>query len=109
MLGRPDTSSPIAIPEGCVLCICGATPSITARGRMRKHKTPQGDECTHRAGYAEVVLERLPPVVLPPNRVPSDRGPARLDVGSECRECGKWLPGERSLCGRCYAIKDASR
>lgn len=27
----------------------------------------------------------------------------------ECEDCGKWLPGQRRVCGRCYVKRDQAR
>lgn len=38
-----------------------------------------------------------------------DQAPSRLDAGTACEDCGKWLPGERRVCGRCYVKRDEVR
>lgn len=89
----------------CPVCRAGAT--LTTRGSLRAHNDLFGDRCWNKA-TGEATGITAPPVVVPAgNTSPLPRPPSeasRLDVGSSCRDCGKWLPGERSLCGRCYAI-----
>jgi hypothetical protein len=51
-------------------------------------------------------IEELPPVVFyerskPPTPPTPKPTPAKAKSYGECRECGKWLPGERRLCGAC--------
>lgn len=95
-------------PDDRVTCpACGGKAKPNGTNAIRSHRTPGGDKCSRRLLAVDVTP---PPIVLPleprpPSRASqpkAERGPARLDAGSECRECGKWLPGERSLCGRCY-------
>lgn len=104
-----------ALREGQVRCACGAATTLTRMGRVRKHKTPAGDECPMQlhAGHDLDVDVSSVPIVVPPERggngrtaVEREREPSRLDAGSNCRECGKWLPGERILCGACYVKGD---
>lgn len=111
---------PKPIPEGKVRCeACGKV--VTVLGvRLRRHKDSSGFPCVNmRAPGAELHLSDAPPVNLPPEPKwrPATRArataaprreegePARLEAGSSCRECGKWLPGERSLCGRCSVLQ----
>lgn len=87
---------------------CGVRVNLNHRGRISAHKAPSGNACPCR--MLAVVIEAppvdLPPVPKPParaSRPPRDPDePSRLDAGSNCEDCGKWLPGERSVCGRCY-------
>lgn len=127
LVGRPDhdmraTAAPPTLREGQVRCpVCRNATSLTPRGYLRQHRDLFGDTCTNKA-TGERVPFVAPPVVLPrvrtgpvrdpantPERYKRPPGESRLDVGSECRDCGKWLPGERILCGRCYVRRDASR
>jgi len=99
--------------DGKVYCICGRYVSVKRSGGLRRHKTPQGDECTHRASYnrrgvdgIEVVLPDAPgPEPLPPPlEIPkpeSRREQNRRAVRGICRICEKLLYGERTLCGAC--------
>lgn len=107
-------------PEGKVRC-SGCGKYVTQHGmRLRRHNDKSGFPCPEvRVPGVEVHLSEVPPVNLPPEpkwrpaspsrasagpRREKDE-PARLDAGSSCRECGKWLPGERSLCGRCSVLQ----
>lgn len=127
--GRTVTSFvriPAELPPGKVRCAaCWAVCTVTPTGKLRAHKSPAGEPCAHRATYAtRAPLDSLPPVVLPPvrtdprprepktppkPRVAPPREPSRLDVGSSCTDCGRWLPGERSLCGRCANHRKAAK
>lgn len=97
----------------CPLCLRPV--GVTARGRAGKHQDRRGDDCP---GGGLVVRDNelpdeLPPISLTPSGAPRGdvvpssgpavEGSARLDVGSHCLTCGKWIPGERSYCGRCLA------
>ena len=90
---------------------CSAVVTVNRSGTLRRHRAPSGEDCAYRVGVREVRVEDLPPVVLPPvrgnrpqvSKATPVRPPSRLDVGSNCKRCGKWLPGERSLCGACAA------
>lgn len=97
------------LEDGKVRCLCGKAVKPTSAGRLARHLTPSGDDCTHFASYRDPVrLDEVPEVVLPQPREPAEKPekPApRLDVGSACKVCGKWLPGERSLCGRCSVTR----
>lgn len=96
------------VPDGKVRCgACEGITSVTKNGRLRKHKTPRGEACPNVISGITKRLRVIPEVRIAPQgrprgekRPPSE--PSRLDAGSACRECGKWLPGERSLCGACY-------
>ena len=101
---------PEPLTPGRVRCICGRAVRVNSGGRIRRHNTPAGEPCAHIAGYGTAEFDVLPPVQMPPKRSPQQpKSAPRLDVGSTCRECGKWLPGERSLCGRCYVRAEAER
>lgn len=110
---RAPVKKPKPIPEGKAKCtLCGKVATLLNGGRrLRKHKTPSGDACPSIAAPdATRGLTVAPPVNLQPlktsGRARRDESePSRLDAGSECRSCGKWLPGERQLCGRCFATK----
>lgn len=53
------------VTEGRARCICGRSVLILPSGRLRKHRTPTGDDCTHQANYGpQVHLDELPPVVF---------------------------------------------
>lgn len=91
---------------------CSRAVALTRNGKLCAHRDSRGDDCAYTTHVSDVQLDELPPVVLPKprgrtrntERRPTNE-PSRLDVGSNCRECGKWLPGERYLCGACYAKK----
>jgi hypothetical protein len=102
---------PEPLADGKVRCPgCSRVLAPTRTGGIGRHVDKYGDPCpvTIR-GNQPVELDEVPPVKVPAHppkrngwtrRPPAE--PSRLDVGSTCRECGKWLPGERSLCGACY-------
>lgn len=77
---------------------CSAVVSVTKNGWLRKHRTPAGEPCAYRANYRRVKLDEIPDVQLPGKRPGAAYG--------ECRECGRWLPGERTLCGQCAWKRD---
>jgi hypothetical protein len=96
--------------DGKVRCLCGKPVTVTKSGRLRRHKTPKGDECTHQAFYNKRPDVEAPPIVIGPEPkyrewqprvLREERPPSRLDVGSLCETCEKWIPGERSFCGQC--------
>lgn len=99
-------------PDDRVECpTCGGRAKPKGERAIAAHRSPTGGSCPRRLLSVDVPI---PPVSLPPapslsmpsKTQPRRRSePSRLDAGSECRECGKWLPGERSLCGRCYATR----
>ena len=107
---------PPALKAGKVRCpVCRNAVSVNPTGTLRKHADLFGEPCHNRAS-GEATGITAPPVVIPDprrfvaepatneaERVERPAHRSRLDVGSECTECGKWIPGERSLCGRCYA------
>jgi hypothetical protein len=106
------------LPEGRVYChACDGAASLTPNKHLREHRTPQGDPCPNRTSGLEprVHLNEIPegfvhqpaPHTVARTKRPEGE-PSRLDVGTGCRECGKWLPGERSLCGACY-VKNGGR
>lgn len=113
--GRRIEYPPAQVPDGKVRCDCGAVVGLTRNRKIAAHHTPRGEPCPLRTSYAEpVVLDRLPPVVMPGQQTarPTDADEphvaeaafvdlSRLEGGSKCRECGCWLPGERSICGMC--------
>lgn len=109
---------PKPLGEGEVHCAaCFQVVTLTKNGHTRKHRTPAGEDCAYRATYGQhVQLDELPPVTFRKPRTatgkPRDKAtkdPSRLEAGSRCRECDKWLPGERSLCGRCAVAADQDR
>lgn len=102
--GKYEFATPEPIPEGRKQCpACHKVLTPTPLGYFRKHTGPSGARCWNKnPGDLPPVV--APPVVAPPVTLPPIRAAervTRLDAGSKCRECGKWLPGERSLCGRC--------
>lgn len=113
------TKIPEPLKDGRVRCICRRTVRLTKAGRIPRHNMPNGDPCAHEAVYRprpEQPIE-LPAVHMPPTRGYSgttiadraDPETPRLLAGSRCADCGKWLPGERSLCGRCGARRERER
>lgn len=110
---------PEPLPAGKVRCAgCSAVVSLNKSGKMRAHQSPSGEPCAYSVSYSKVHLEEIPPVVLPPApayhppREPKPKPPkppSRLEAGSECVDCGKWLPGERSVCGKCSIKRNRSR
>jgi hypothetical protein len=102
---------PEPLEPGKVRCLgCSKVVTLTKNGKIRAHRTPDGKEdCAYTATYGRKVSVPKVQIVIPPQprgpgeRAARDRGPSRLDAGSNCRECGKWIPGERSLCGACFA------
>lgn len=109
---------PAELEDGKVRCnACAAVVGVTPNGRTRDHKTPAGEPCAYRVTYKQPVdLAEVPEVVIPvaPKRWDwtgrVGRNPdSRLDNGSECEDCGRWLPGERRLCGRCSNHRAAKR
>ena len=103
---------PEVLPDGKVRCpLCYRVFHPTATGGVRMHRDPEGVDCPFRGG-GEASIDEVPPVVVPPHPpkrnawVPRDPAtPSRLDSGSNCEDCGKWLPGERRLCGQCSLAK----
>ena len=95
----------------CPACRNGA--GITSETRLRSHSDLFGTPCGNRVRSLEWAPIEAPPVHLPPPAVGeaaqrvrrARQEPSRIDAGSICQGpgCGKWLPGERKLCGRCYA------
>lgn len=114
---------PEELEDGKVRCNgCGRVVGLTSVGRTREHRTPAGEPCAYRVVYGESpAIDELPPVNVPPQkrdgyrslRRPTERParsePSRLEAGSECQDCGKWLPGERIVCGRCFNKRQAAR
>lgn len=102
---RIENRGPGEIPDGYALCDCGKIGKVTKRGRISAHKTPRGDECSGAVGIVPVELEELPAVVAPRaggKRFETDREAAnRTAERGVCRECGKQLYGDRTLCGAC--------
>ena len=91
--------------------VCDASTTLTPGGRLKAHDIPGGGiRCINKKVLHAVKVD-APPVVVPSTRSGAERRPStepsRLDAGSECRECGRWLPGERSLCGRCSVLGGA--
>lgn len=116
------TRIPEEIPDGKVRCAgCGKVVSLTPNGHTRRHNTPKGDPCAVRATYAKPIhLDEIPEVQLPPAprydaptepraRASRKNEASRLDVGSKCEDCGRWLPGERYVCGKCSNARNAAR
>ena len=121
--GRPLASSPSyssapSVPapklaDGQVRCpVCRNATKRTPTGRLRMHNDLFGLRCYNR-NPGDLAHVDAPPVVLPPERgdrpserpkaaEPAERRASRLDAGSLCQECGKWLPGERRMCGKCF-------
>lgn len=106
---------PAPLEPGKVRCLgCGAVVALTRNRKIRAHNSPAGEPCAYRASYKRVDLAEVPDVEFPAARRGGGRNsqprgpkePSRLDAGSHCRECGRWLPGERSLCGTCYATRE---
>lgn len=103
------------VPEGKVVCETCRKPIGVVGDRLRRHKDKTGFPCPNLRvpGQTTALVEPPPPVHLPRLSARSAQGrarrgesePSRLDVGGQCRECGKWLPGERSLCGRCSVLQ----
>lgn len=110
---------PAPLEPGKVRCVCGRVVALTKNRHLRRHQTPAGEPCAHQATYApRPHLTVVPPVKLPqgatartnPNQSRRQAGePARLDAGSTCEDCGRWLPGERRLCGRCTNARTSTR
>lgn len=111
--GRKVEAVPGKTKDGRVLCLCGGTAKVLKSGRLSKHRDPRGYECPIKAYGREVVVDvSQVEVDVPPapkswereerarHREPGE--PSRLDAGSSCEDCGKWLPGERRLCGQCF-------
>lgn len=100
-LGRP--AKPVGVQRRGVAgkkpcALCGKQVSPTQR---REHTAPSGEPCpgvAQKSVPVQVHLDDVPPVLVAPHYA-AKKG--------ECRECGRWLPGERSLCGRC-SVKAAS-
>lgn len=86
---------------------CGSRVNVTDN-RIAAHTASSGNACKRRLMEPPKVVAppvHLPPVPHPPSRHVAERAQdnlSRLDGGSECRECGRWLPGERQLCGSCF-------
>jgi len=109
-LRRPVKKAAL-IPDGKAKCMaCRKVVSVVGGTRLRRHKEPNGDQCPNvQLGEGHVLKGPAPEVKIPRLSARSAQGrerrdesePSRLDAGSNCRECGKWLPGERILCGRC--------
>lgn len=124
---RTLARKPAPLVEGKVRCAgCGTLTSVTKTGKLRRHSDADGVPCPHLATYTTGPLidrDNLPPVVIPkqPRERPRPREPrtqpaapepeelSRLDGGSSCVDCGRWLPGERSVCGRCWVHRNANR
>lgn len=112
-VGHVTATEPPPLVEGKVRCpACRNLTSLTPRGRLRRHRDLFGLDCPNTGTGEPVTLDEVPDVVIPDASAPVARPPrpdekkaSRLDVGSTCQGCGKWIPGERRLCGRCYALK----
>jgi hypothetical protein len=113
------TKIPQPLTDGRVRCICSRTLALTKAGRIPRHNMPNGDPCAHEAVYQP----RPQPIALPDVHMPPTRGytstptladradpdTPRLLAGSCCVDCDRWLPGERSLCGRCGVRRERER
>lgn len=118
-VGSPTYSSAVVLapPElrpGQVRCpVCRNATGLTPLTKvLRKHRDLFGEPCWNKSQMETVKLV-APPVVLPrgggqAGAEPAVAGQSRLDGGSLCTSCGKWLPGERTLCGRCFALGGTS-
>ena len=110
LVSRPDKSSAPSVPVpdlrvGQVRCpVCRNGVGLTPTGRVRSHVDLFGNLCHNRSNGEHLHVEAQPVVLDDGNAQPL----IKADAGSLCRECGKWLPGERRLCGRCFAMGDAS-
>lgn len=122
---------PEELADGKVRCLgCSAVVTLTPNGHIRRHKSPAGEDCAYTStSYAEPVhLDALPPVVVPPQRSGGTRSqikrrapkarPKAADVeqdarlaprNNECVDCGRWLPGERTVCGKCARIRNETK
>ena len=110
---------PRELEDGKVRCLgCSAVVGLTKNGHMRRHKSTAGEDCAYTATYAAPVhLDELPPVVVPPQsrermtatQRERERESSRLDAGSECQDCGRWLPGERMVCGKCQRARNVAK
>lgn len=110
---------PAPLPPGKVRCLgCSAVVSLTKNGHIRAHRSPAGEPCAYRATYVKpITLTDVPPIAVPERRKPPGRKPKpdlprpapvvtdsrgnAVPYRGECVDCGKWLPGERTVCGRC--------
>lgn len=115
---RSIETAAISIPDGKALCsACERVVGLTPNKHLRRHNDRRGVECSNRISGHEEATGLTAEVEMPtptrgkrPAAMPKPPSePSRLDVGSNCVECGKWLPGERSLCGRCYATGERGR
>jgi hypothetical protein len=110
----------VKIPEplenGKVRCRgCSKVVPLTPNGKIRKHRSPAGEDCAYTASYGRYALDEIPPVVMRPApkvkelqperppREPRVLEPLRLYAGRHCQECDSWVSGERRLCGMCAA------
>lgn len=119
---------PEPLEDGKVRCLgCSAVVGLTKNGKIRRHKTPAGEDCAYTVSYAAPVkLDRLPPVSVPPESRPRARttirqrkaGPDPSSIANdsrlaprnnECVDCGRWLPGERVLCGKCQRRRNIKK
>lgn len=100
-----------APPDGKVRCpSCHANTSLTQLGYLRKHRDLAGFPCTNKRPLVDVQsLDVLPEVSLVDHRASTPDSPRGRDAWGECRECGKWLPGQRTLCGLCGATLEDAR
>lgn len=130
----PTTIEP-PVPDGKVRCpVCRRILTPTPNGRIRQHKDPQRGDCngagrvvapstvTDHESVAAAIEESARRITTPTRKTtahptahttPEDRGPyaadpakSRLEAGSLCQGCGRWLPGERQLCNRCQRERD---
>jgi hypothetical protein len=77
-----------------VRCICGKGVTLTRNGNLRKHKSPQGDECPIVTYGTVIELAEVPHV-----NINGDR--CRLSPSGQCYDCNKPVSGERRFCGQC--------
>jgi hypothetical protein len=102
--GNPSRSNAVSLApppltEGKGRCpACRNAVTVLRTGTLRRHSDLFGNPCWNQhLTETPVRIGELPPVVI-----------ATDAKKGECRQCGKWLPGERSLCGRCSVLRDAS-
>lgn len=105
------------IPDGKAKCpSCSKVVAVINETRLRRHMASAGYQCPNVQMADAPPFEYVMPEVKIPRLTPGsgharakrdEYEPSRLEVGSHCRECGKWLPGERSLCGRCSVLRSA--
>jgi len=87
----------------CPVCLNGANFSRPNSGKLRYHVDLRGYPCPNRIppGVEHVHLEDYEPAPDEPD------GRYAKRTGT-CVHCGKWVPGERTVCGACVAAKPSS-